>query len=52
MQDDLVNAVMKEVMKRVGSDSADEPNPSAESRDDTLPMEELVQLTEYGGQPG
>ena len=49
MQDDLVNAVMKEVMKRVGASSADEPNPAAESGSDTLPMEDLVQLTEYVG---
>ncbi len=48
MQDDLVNAVMKEVMRRVGSDSASETNP-AESRDNALPTEDLVHLTEYVG---
>ena len=48
MQDDLVNAVMKEVMRRVGSDSAPEKTP-AEGRDNTLPTEDLVHLTEYVG---
>lgn len=48
MQDDLVNAVMKEVMRRVGSDSGPEKNPT-ESRDNTLPTEDLVHLTEYVG---
>jgi microcompartment protein PduB len=48
MQDDLVNAVMKEVMRRVGPESAPEKNP-AESRDNALPTEDLVHLTEYVG---
>ncbi len=48
MQDDLVNAVMKEVMRRVGSESAQEEKAS-NSQENTPPTEDLVQLTEYVG---
>lgn len=50
MQEDLVNAVMKEVMKRVGADSSGDANqPAQAAGDNPAPTEELVQLTEYVG---
>lgn len=49
MQDELVDAVLKEVMKRVGSASSSEAEPSTKSKNNPIPMEDLVQLTEYVG---
>jgi microcompartment protein PduB len=48
MQDDLVNAVMKEVMKRVGAASA-EPETPAAPKSNPAPSAESVQLTEFVG---
>ncbi|MBM3299197.1 MAG: propanediol utilization microcompartment protein PduB [Deltaproteobacteria bacterium] len=47
MQDELVDAVLKEVMKRVGSASSSEAEP--QSKSNPLPIGDLVQLTEYVG---
>jgi microcompartment protein PduB len=49
MQDELVNAVLKEVMKRVGSASSGEAESSTEGKGNPVPTEDLVQITEFVG---
>lgn len=49
MQDELINRVMKEVMKRVGSAPAGGGNPPEEKANNPSPQKDLVQLTEFVG---
>ncbi|MBF0531242.1 MAG: propanediol utilization microcompartment protein PduB [Deltaproteobacteria bacterium] len=46
---ELINAVMKEVMKRVGSAAPAKAAEAAEAKPAPLPVQTMVQLTEYVG---
>jgi len=52
MQDEMINKIMKEVMKRVGSADSDSAEPSEKSKNNPSPLatpEDAVQLTEFVG---
>lgn len=49
MQEELINRVLQEVMRRVGSGPADQASPPAQSKNNPFPAADLTQLTEFVG---
>lgn len=49
MEEQLIDRVMKEVMKRVGSSASDEAGPTGEKKNNPSPPADLLQVTEFVG---
>ena len=49
MQEELINRVLQEVMRRVGSGPADEASPPAQTKNNPFSAADLTQLTEFVG---